>query len=75
MDYSPPCASVHGISQARILEWFAIASSRGSSRPRDGTCVSCIGRRVLPLSHQADFKVWTVLENQDGLSGLEASGQ
>ena len=29
----------------------------------------------LPLSHQAGFKVWTVLENQDGLSGLEASGQ
>ena len=48
MDYSPPGASVHGISQARILgEWLAISSSRGSSRPRDGTCVSCVGRRVL----------------------------
>ena len=36
MDCSPPGSSVHGISQARILEWFAISFSRGSSRPRDG---------------------------------------
>ena len=41
-DWSPPGSSVHGISQARILEGVAIPSSRGSSRPRDGTCVSCI---------------------------------
>ena len=32
MDYSPPGSSVHGISQARILEWVATSSSRGSSR-------------------------------------------
>ena len=37
MDCSPPGSSVHGISQARILEWVAISSSRGSSWPRDGT--------------------------------------
>ena len=39
-----------GILQARILEWIAMPSSRGSSWPRDGThvsCVSCIGRQVL----------------------------
>ena len=50
MDYSPPGSSVHGILQARILEWVAISFSRGSSRPRDRifiSCVSCIGRRVL----------------------------
>ena len=50
MDCSPPGSSVHGIFQARILEWVAISSSRGSSRPRDQThvsCVSCIGRWVL----------------------------
>ena len=50
MDCSPPGSSVHGILQARILEWVAMPFSRGSSRPRDGTCisgVSCIGRRVL----------------------------
>ena len=35
MDCSPPGSSVHGISQARILEWVAISLSRGSSQPRD----------------------------------------
>ena len=46
MDCSPPGSPVHGILQARILEWVAIAFSRGSSRPRDQTQVSCIaGRR------------------------------
>ena len=47
MECSPPGSSVHGISQARILEWVAISSSRGSSRPRDQTCVSCMGRQIL----------------------------
>ena len=41
MDCSPPGSSVHGILQARILEWVAMPSSRGSSRPRQS----------LPLSH------------------------
>ena len=41
-DCSPPSSSVHGISQARILEWVAISLSRGSSWPRDRTCASCI---------------------------------
>ena len=44
MDCSPPGSSVHVILQARILEWVAISFSRGSSPPRDRTCVSCIGR-------------------------------
>ena len=35
MDCSPPGSSVHGIFQARILEWVAISFSRGSSQPRD----------------------------------------
>ena len=47
-------SSVHGNLQARILEWVAMPSSRGSSQPRNGTCVSivsCIGRWVLlPLA-------------------------
>ena len=46
--YSLPDSSVHGISQARILEWVTISSSRGSSWPRDRTpvsCVSCIAGR------------------------------
>ena len=40
MDCSPPGSSVHGILQARILEWVAMPSSRGSSWPRDQTSVS-----------------------------------
>ena len=47
IECSLPCASVHGISQARILEWVAMSSSRGSSLSRDQTQVSCIGRWVL----------------------------
>ena len=46
----PPGSSVHGILQARILEWVAISSSRVSSQPKDRTCVSyvsCIGSKVL----------------------------
>ena len=43
----PPDSFIHGISQARILEWVAISFSRWSSQPRDRTCVSYIGRRVL----------------------------
>ena len=37
MDYSPPGSSIHGILQARTLEWVAVPSSRGSSQPRDQT--------------------------------------
>ena len=50
MDCSPPGSSVHGILQARILEWVTMPSSRGSSWPRDRThvsYVSCISRQVL----------------------------
>ena len=46
MDCSLPGSSVHGILQARILEWVAISFSRGSSQPSDRTQVSCTaGRR------------------------------
>ena len=41
MDRSPPHSSVHGILRARILEWVAMPSSRGSSQPRDWTHISC----------------------------------
>ena len=40
MDYT-----VHGILQARILEWVAVPFSRGSSQPRDPTQISCIAGR------------------------------
>ena len=54
VDCRLPVSSVHGILQARILEWVAISSSRGSSQPRDRTCVSCVSYwqvDSLPLSH------------------------
>ena len=53
MDCSPPGSSVHGILQARILEWIAMPSSRASSQPRDSTHVSyisCIGRHFCIFS-------------------------
>ena len=50
MDCSLPVCSVLGILQARILEWIAIPSSRGSSQPRDWTQVSCIAGRFFLLS-------------------------
>ena len=52
MDCSPPGSSVHGILQARILEWAAISFSRGSSQPREQTQVSCIAGSLYHLSHQ-----------------------
>ena len=57
VDHSQPGSSLRGILQARILEWVAISSSRGSSWPRDQTCLSCIGRQVLylPKSSNAVF--------------------
>ena len=42
LDHSPPGSSLQGILQARILEWVAMPSSRGSFWPRDQTHVSCI---------------------------------
>ena len=56
MDCSPPGSSVHGIFQARILEWVAISFSRGSSQPRDWTQVSCIAGRC--------FNLWATREGR-----------
>ena len=50
MDCSLSGSSLHGILQARILEWVAISFSRGSPRPRDRTWVSCIPCRCFNLS-------------------------
>ena len=49
MDCSLPCSSVHRIAQARILEWVTISFSRGSSRPRDRTWVSCLAGRFFTI--------------------------
>ena len=55
VDYNPPGSSVHGVLQARILEWIAISFSRGSSQPRDQTWMSCMQADSLCLSQQGRF--------------------
>ena len=49
MDCRPPSSSVHGILQARILEWVAIAFFKGSSQPKDQTWVSYIAGRFFTV--------------------------
>ena len=49
MDCSPPGSSIHGIFQARVLEWVVISFSRGSSQRRDRTQVSRITGRRFPV--------------------------
>ena len=46
----PPGSSVHAILQARILEWVAMPSSRGSSQPSDEAQLSHIASRFLTIS-------------------------
>ena len=60
---APPVSSVHGISQARILEWIAISFSRGSSRPGDRTQVSHITGRC--------FTIWTTRKSQNRHRNIE----
>ena len=54
MDCSPPGSSVHGVLQARMLEWVAVPISRGSSQPRNWTQVSCIAGGT--------FTIWVTRE-------------
>ena len=61
-DCSPAGPSVHGISQARILEWVAIPFSRGSSQPRDWIQVSCIAGGFLTI--------WATREARNDQEGL-----
>ena len=49
VDYSLPVSCVHGILQARILEWVAISFSKGPSQPRDRTQVSCTAGRFFTV--------------------------
>ena len=82
MDYNSLSSSVHGIVQARIVEWVAISSSRGSSQPRDRALVYCTARQIfLSLSHPGSpcvcVSVWRKTSN-DILTGswskLETNG-
>ena len=85
MDCSLPGFSVHGIFQARVLEWVAISFSRGYSWPRDWTQVSCIaGRRftlravVIRIEHLNSifffFSLNTVLQTFALFAGLTPPG-
>ena len=59
MDCGPPDSSVHGTLQTGVLEWVAIFLYRGSSWPKDRTCISCVGRRI--LYHWSTTEALTVL--------------
>ena len=63
MDCSLPGSSVHEILQEKILEWVAISFSRGSSRPRDRTWVSCIAGRCFTVRaiREAPKEYWSGL--------------
>ena len=63
MNCSPPGSSVHGILQARILEWVAIPFSKGFSQPRKWIRVSSIAGRF--------FTIWATREAQNGINGRE----
>ena len=65
MDCSPPGSSVHGISQARILQWVAISFSKESSRPRDWTCISCLAGRFFTTEPPGK----PIIDNQNSRGG------
>ena len=73
MDCSPPGSSVHGILQARILEWVAISSSRGSSLPRDWTCMKADSFLLEPPGKPLVLGVLWLGEGQAAGSKLKTS--
>ena len=73
MHYSPADSSVQGISQAGILEWAAISCSRGSSQPRNQTClsrISCVGRQI--LFHRGTWEAHDVNDEADQFTQRKA---
>ena len=73
LDCSLLGSSVHGISQARILEWIAIHLSRGSSQLRDRTHVSCIDRQILYLWATRKATLVCVIKGQMAVCFLQFS--
>ena len=69
-DCSSPGSSVHGILQARILEWVAILFARGSSQPRDQIQVSCTAGRFFTI-----WATWEALQDllKQSLAPLQTS--
>ena len=73
VDCSPPGSSVHGILQARTLEWVTTPSSRASSPPRDWTqisCVYCIASRPYTAEPPGKPKLFTVLYKYEVITGM-----
>ena len=62
MDYSPPGSSVHGILQARILEWVAISFSRGSSQAKDRTLILALADRF--FTTEPPGRLWMAVETE-----------
>ena len=75
MDCSPLHSSGHGICQVRILEWVAISSFRGSSRPRDQTCISCMRQAGSLLLSPSTSHTFAQLGFSGGASGKEPGCQ
>ena len=73
MDCRPPGSSVHGISQARTLEWVAISFSRGSSQPRGQTHISCLSCRWI-LYHYATWEAQAIMDPYKNLSPFQEPG-
>ena len=78
MDGNLPGSAVHGIFQARILEWGAISFSRGSSQPRDRTQVCCIADRRFTVWATREAPVscimsWTSIHSSSGNLSIKSS--
>ena len=73
LNCSLPGSSVHGILQARILEWVVIFFSRGSSQPRDQIQVSCIAGRFFTIwaPREAHFINWSKFGGAQILDGSQ----
>ena len=71
MDFSLPGSSVHGILQARILEWVAIAFSGGSSQPRDWTPVSLIAGGFLTIWATRETHIFKKALKKNGLRDMQ----
>ena len=71
MNCSLPGSSVHGVSLARILEWGDISSSRGSSRLKDRTCISCSAGEFFTTG--ATWEAMMRLSNINNVSGYSDS--
>ena len=78
MDCNLPGSPVHGILQARILEWVTISSSRGSSRPRDQThrlTFACTGRWILRHRATREAPIRRLQNEKLGFSASRALGE